>query len=163
MPHGQLNIFNWAGVNGDAFDLFGVSLSDGAISTLLAPPAAKERVSNESRLENGKRVDIQAPTHFQAREITLEMHLIANTFEEFLSRWRAFLAAITATGQGIKLRYTIYGQQMEFNLQYLSATQFGVYNGQLGKFAVRFIERSPSNGVVSLTLNNPNDSEEGEE
>jgi len=163
MPHGQLNIFNWAGVNGDAFDLFGVSLSDGAISTLLAPPAAKDRVSNESRLEDGKRVDIQAPTHFQARELTLEMHLIANTYEEFLSRWRAFLAAITATGQGIKLRYTIYGQQIEFNLQYLSATQFGVYNGQLGKFAVRFIERSPNNGAVSLTMNNQNDSEEGEE
>lgn len=162
MPHGQLNIFNWAGVNGDAFDLFGVSLSDGAISTLLAPPAAKDRVSNESRLEDGKRVDIQAPTHFQARELTLEMHLIANTFEEFLARWRAFLAAITATGQGIKLRYTIYGQQIEFNLQYLSATQFGVYNGQLGKFAVRFIERSPNNGVL-LTLNNSNDIEEGEE
>lgn len=162
MPHGQLKIFNWAGVNGDAFDLFGVSLSDGAISTLLAPPAAKDRVSNESRLEDGKRVDIQAPTHFQARELTLEMHLIANTFEEFLARWRAFLAAITATGQGIKLRYTIYGQQIEFNLQYLSATQFGVYNGQLGKFAVRFIERSPNNGVL-LTLNNSNDIEEGEE
>lgn len=162
MPHGQLKIFNWAGVNGDAFDLFGVSLSDGAISTLLAPPAAKDRVSNESRLEDGKRVDIQAPTHFQARELTLEMHLIANTFEEFLTRWRAFLAAITATGQGIKLRYTIYGQQIEFNLQYLSATQFGVYNGQLGKFAVRFIERSPNNGVL-LTLNNSNDIEEGEE
>lgn len=90
------------------------------------------------------------------------MHLIANTFEEFLARWRAFLAAITATGQGIKLRYTIYGQQIEFNLQYLSATQFGVYNGQLGKFAVRFIERSPNNGVL-LTLNNSNDIEEGEE
>lgn len=163
MPHGQLKIFNWAGVNGDAFDLFGVALSDGAISTLLAPPAAKDRVSNESRLEDGKRVDIQAPTHFQAREITLEMHLIANTFGEFLSRWRAFLAAITATGAGIKLRYTIYGQQMDFYLQYLSATQFGVYNGQLGKFAVRFLERSPNNGVVSLTLDNPNNIEEGEE
>jgi len=28
---------------------------------------------------------------------------------------------------------------------------------------VRFIERSPNNGVISMTLNNPNDSEEGEE
>ena len=162
MPRGTCTIYNWE-TSYNLKEDFGISLSDGAISTLLAPPAAKERISNESRLEDGKRVDIQAPTHFQARELTLEMHLIANTFEEFLSHWRAFLAAITATGQGIKLRYTIYGQQIDFNLQYLSATQFGVYNGQLGKFAVRFIERQPNNGALSLTLNNPNDIEEGEE
>ena len=163
MPHGQLNIFNWAGVNGDAFDLFGVSLSDGAVGTLLTPPAAKERVSNESRLENGKRIDIQAPAYVQSRELTLEMHLIANSYEQFLSRWRAFIAAITATGEGIKLRYTVYGQQIEFNLQYLSCTQFAAYDGRLAKFALRFIERNPNNGVVSLTLNNPNDNGEQED
>ena len=152
MPRGTCTIYNWEAT----YDLktdFGVSLSDGAISTLLSPPAAKERVSNESRLEDGKRIDIYADTHFQARELTLEMHLIADTFEQFLARWRAFLAAITATGQGIRLTYTIYGQSMRFDLQYLSATQFGVYNGQLGKFAVRFVERQPSNGTINLLGN----------
>ena len=162
MPHGQLNIFNWAGVNDDAFDLYGVSLSDGAIATLLAPAAAKERVSNESRLESGKRIDIQAPTPFQARELTLEMHRIAATYEQFLTRYRAFMDAITATGQGILLSYTVYGQQIRFKLQYLSCTQFAAYNGQLAKFALRFVERTPGNGVVSLTLNGTNDNEEEE-
>ena len=165
MPHGQLLIYNWDGTGNtyDAFDTWGVSLSDGAIGSLLAPPAAKERVSNESRLENGKRIDIQAPAYVQSRELTLEMHLIAGTYAQFLSRWRAFLAAITATGEGIKLKYTAYGQQMEFNLQYLSCTQFAAYNGTLAKFALRFVERSPNNGVVSLTLNNPNNNEEDNE
>lgn len=145
MPRGTCTIYNWV-TTYDLKESFGVSLSDGAIGTLLAPPAAKDRVSNESRLEDGRRIDIYTDTHFQARELTLEMHLIADTFEEYISRWRAFLAAITATGQGIRLTYTIYGQSMQFDLQYLSCTQFAVYNGQLGKFAVRFIERLPNNG-----------------
>lgn len=150
MPRGTCTIFNWV-TTYDLKEDFGISLSDGAVSTLLTPPAAKERISNESRLENGKRVDIYSDTHFQARELTLEMHLIATTFEEYMAHWRAFLAAITETGQGIRLTYTIYGQTLRFNLQYLSCTQFAVYNGQLGKFAVRFIERSPDNGQA-LTI-----------
>lgn len=145
MPRGTCTIYNWV-TTYDLKEDFGISLSNGAIGTLLAPPAAKDRVSNESRLEDGRRIDIYADTHFQARELTLEMHLIADTFEEYISRWRAFLAAITATGQGIRLTYTIYGQSMQFDLQYLSCTQFAVYNGQLGKFVVRFIERLPNNG-----------------
>lgn len=145
MPRGTCTIYNWDSTY-DLKEDFGISLSDGAIGALLAPPAAKERVNNESRLEDGKRIDIYTDTHFQAREFTLEMHLIADTFEQYMSRWRAFLAAITATGQGVRLTYTIYGQSIQFNLQYLSCTQFAVYNGQLGKFAVRFIERQPNNG-----------------
>lgn len=148
MPRGTCTIYNWDASYNLKED-FGISLSDGAISTLLAPPAAKERVSNESRLENGRRIDIYADTHFQARELTLEMHLIADTFEQYIARWRAFLAALTATGQGIRLTFTIYGQSMVFDLQYLSCTQFAVYNGTLGKFAVRFIERNPRNGQQS--------------
>ena len=127
---------------------FGVSLSNGALSALLAPPAMKERISNESRLEDGKRIDTCAETHFQARELTLEMHLIADTFGQFLSRWRAFLAAI-AVANGITMTVTAYGQTLTYNLHYLSCTQFGQYNGTLGKFAVRFAEAKPNNGQAN--------------
>ena len=141
------NIYNWS----HTYNLktaFGVSLSDGALSSLLAPPAAKERISNESRLEDGKRIDIYSQTHFQARELTLEMHLIADDFGQFLTRWRAFLAALTASPQGIIMTVTAYGQTLTYTLQFLSCTQFAQYNGQLGKFAVRFSEQLPNNGVA---------------
>lgn len=160
MPHGQLKIYNWAGVNGDAWDLFGVSLSDGAVGALLAPPALKERVSNESRLENGKRIDTTADTFYQSRELTLEMHLIAPDFQTLLVNERAFFAALQANPQGIILSYIIYGQTLRFRLQFLSCTQFAVYNGTLAKFAVRFVERLPMNGAASLTSGNPNNEEE---
>jgi hypothetical protein len=151
MPRGTCTIYNWV----DTYNLkddFGISLSDGAISTLLSPPAAKERVSNESRLENGKRIDIDTPTYFQSRDLTLEMHLIASSFEDYIAKWRSFLSAITATGEGIKLSFRIYEQTLVFDLQYVSCTQFAVYNGTLGKFAVRFTERVPMNGTASLSV-----------
>lgn len=151
MPRGTCTIYNWVGTY-NLKDDFGISLSDGAISTLLSPPAAKERVSNESRLENGKRIDIDTPTYFQSRDLTLEMHLIASSFEDYIAKWRSFLSAITATGEGIKLSFRIYEQTLVFDLQYVSCTQFAVYNGTLGKFAVRFTERVPMNGTASLSV-----------
>lgn len=156
MAHVTCSIYNWSRTY-NLKTAFGVSLSNGALSALLSPPAAKERISNESRLEDGKRIDIYSPTHFQARELTLEMHLIADTFEQFLSRWRAFLAAITASPQGIRMTVTAYGQTLTYTLQYLSCTQFAQYNGQLGKFAVRFSEQKPNNGQETTNTSMENE------
>lgn len=143
MPRGTCTIYNWVSTY-DIKQTWGVSLSDGAISTLLTPPAVKQRISNESRLEHGKRIDIRVPNKYEARELTLEMHLIAPDFATFLTNYRGFLAALTASPEGIILNFNIYGQSITYRLQYLSCTQFAAYNGQLGKFAVRFIERDPS-------------------
>lgn len=165
MPRGTCLIFNWDG-SGNSYDIkttWGVSLSDGAISTLLAPPALKERVSNESRLENGKRIDTTADTFYQSRELTLEMHLIAPDFDTLVANERAFFAALNANPQGIILAFTIYGQPIRYRLQFLSCTQFAVYNGTLAKFAVRFIERNPQNGQVTFNMTNPNNEGEEEE
>lgn len=147
MAQVNCSIYNWSRTY-NIKTAFGVSLSDGALSALLSPPAAKERISNESRLEDGKRIDIYTPTRFQSRELTLEMHLIADNFQQFLTRWRAFLAALTASPQGIIMTVVAYGQTLQYTLQFLSCTQFAQYNGQLGKFAVRFSEQLPTNGVA---------------
>ena len=165
MPRGICKIFNWDG-SGTSYDIkqeWGVSLSDGAISTLLAPPAAKPRVSNESRLEDGKRVNVLSPVYFQSRELSLEMHLIAASFEDFLTKWRGFIAALNASGEGINLQFQIYGQTINYRLRYLSCTQFAAYNGTLGKFIVRFEESQPSNGTSSLTLGTTSNNEGGGE
>ena len=147
MAQVNCSIYNWSRTY-NIKTAFGVSLSDGALSALLSPPAAKERISNESRIEDGKRIDIYTPTRFQSRELTLEMHLIADNFQQFLTRWRAFLAALTASPQGIIMTVVAYGQTLQYTLQFLSCTQFAQYNGQLGKFAVRFSEQLPTNGVA---------------
>jgi len=167
MPRGTCSIYNWDGSHNIKTE-FGVSLSDGAISTLLAPPAAKQRVSNESRLENGKRTDISTPTRFASRELTLEMHLIADSFQQLLTNYRAFFAMLTHSPEGIILTFEIYdvngSNKLVYRLQYLSCTPFAVYNGTLAKFAVRFEERTPAWGInQGSTLTMTNDSEEAEE
>lgn len=143
---------------------FGASLSDGALSALLAWPEVKERISNESRLEDGRRIDGNAPVHFQPRTITLEMHIIASSLTDFLEKERAFFHFLADNPRGIKLElYGVYGlpynKLIAFNLQYLSCTQFGVYNGTLGKFAVRFIEAASNANGAFIGSSNPNEEE----
>lgn len=140
MPHGELKINNI-----DAWDVWGVSLEDGAYGTLLSPPAVKARVENSSRLEKGKRI-IPTETFYDSREVTLEMHLHAPDYATFLSRYRAFLAAITGQ-QGFAMQYKPYGQTLYFNMMYLSCTQFAAYNGTLAKFSLRLVEPQPNLGV----------------
>lgn len=178
MPRGVSRFFNWhadapahpsapnGGGNWDLKADFGASLSDGAISTLLAPPAVKERVSNTSRLEDGKRIDIYNPVRWESRELTLEMHIIADSFTDLLEKYRSLIAELTYSPGGIKLFYSNYdlsssnATRLTFKLHYLSCTAFAVYGGTLAKFAVRFIEEKPSFGVPDQTTLNMNNGEE---
>lgn len=178
MPRGYAYFFNWhsdaeahsmEGGNWDFKADFGVSFSDGAISTLLAPPAVKERVSNTSRLEDGKRIDIYSPVHWEPRELTLEMHIIADSFTDLLDKYRRLIKELTYSSEGIKLFYANYNLpnsnsvRLTFRLHYLSCTQFSAYNGSLAKFAIRFIEPKPSFGVPdAATLTMDNGEEDGE-
>lgn len=166
MPRGYVTFYNWHddaihtnGRTGGTWVLktdFGASFADGSISVLLAPPAAKEMVTNESRLENGKRIDKTMPTKFQSRELTLEMHIIASSLSDLISKYRLLINELTYSPQGIILVYQNYdiGQQnqLTYRLKYLSCTQFAVYNGTLAKFAIRFIESNPQGGQSSLSL-----------
>lgn len=115
---------------------------------MMSAPTARDAVSNESRLETGKRYDNSTPVRYEQREITLEMHIIAPDFGTFLSRYRDFIRTIN-TPDGILLTYVIYDQPLRFNLRYKSCTQFGVYSGTLAKFAVRFIEPKPNLGEIA--------------
>ena len=146
MPHGELTIYNYENTY-DAWDEWGVSLEDGAYGTLLAPPAVKARVENSSRLEKGKRI-IATETFYDSREVTLEMHLYAPGYATFLTRYRAFLAAINGR-QGFVMQYRPYGQTLYFKVMYLSCTQFAAYNGTLAKFSLRLVEPQPNLGVES--------------
>lgn len=131
----------------DARATWGLSLSDGGVSTLLSMPSVKERISNASRLENGKRI-VDAPVQFDSREITLAMHIIAPNFNTFLTNYRDFVRKIALTQEPILLTYVIYGVALRFRLRYKSCTQFGVYDGTLAKFAVRFDEEKPNLGEI---------------
>lgn len=139
MPAGQLYIYNGDQYK-DAFTTWGVSLSDGALANLLAFPAVKGRISNESRLEHGKRVINEMPRK-ASRELTLEMHMIAPNFATFLTRLNAFTSVLA--GGEIRLK-TSFQPNVVYHLFYISCTQFTQFDG-LAKFALRLEEPNPNN------------------
>lgn len=136
MPRGQLYI------NGqDAFQVYGLSLSDGSLSVLMQPAPLKPRVNNSSRLENGAQY-ITTACRIDQREITLEMHIIGT--ERNVNQFFGYLQG----GEFVKLR-TSFHPSVEYKLLYVSCTQFARYDG-LAKFAVRFIEPNPTDRSVTV-------------
>lgn len=141
-------------INGqDAYSAWGVGLEDGALSELMAYPAVKEWITNESRLENGTRYtqpnlgDNTMTPMRAAREITLPMHITAKTREEYLNRHGAFFAALMLTGD-VNIR-TKWQLTTMYRCKYLSCTQFTQYHddgGGIIRFALRLVEPNPNDG-----------------
>jgi len=135
MPRGQL-IIN----NKDAFTEWGVSLSNGAKATLMAPLALKQRVSNESRLAHGK-TTINTNLKKASREFSLEMHMISSSWADYLdkkARWEAMLMG------GVLNIKTSWEEGVTYRCLYLSCNTFAEYDG-LAKFALRLEEPNPDN------------------
>lgn len=131
MPAGVLYI------NGnDAYTTWGISLSDTAVSALITPPALKDRVTNESRLEHGRRVINDNPKKM-AREVTLDMHMTAASSTEFLTRYAQFCNVLENGQLNIT---TTYQPNVTYKMLYLSCTQYSEFHRQLAKFSLRLLE-----------------------
>lgn len=136
-------------INGkDAFDTWGISLEDGAISTLMTPAQVKDYVSNESRLEHGKRVVVDSPK-YDSRDITLEMHLIAKSKETFLENYANFCNDVLA--KGVLHISTTYQTDVTYHCLYVSCTQFSQYQFGLAKFSLKLTEPNPANRTDTST------------
>lgn len=134
MPAGQLYI------NGnDAYTLWGVSLSDGAKAVLMQPVALKERVVNESRLEDGKRY-INTASKVASREFTLEMHMTSSSWSDYLAKYAAWNEMLKNGTLNIA---TSWQAGVVYKCLYVSCAQFAEYGG-LAKFAIRLVEPNPA-------------------
>jgi len=130
-------------INGkDAYDTWGVSLEDGAISTLMTPPAMKDFVSNQSRLEHGKRVMTLNPK-YDSRELTLEMHLCAKTKDDFLTKYGKFCDEVLSTG--VLHISTSHQSGVTYHCIYNSCTQFSAFLSGIAKFSLKLTEPNPAN------------------
>lgn len=134
MPLGQLYI------NGqDAFATYGVSLSDGAKAVLMQPLSLKTRISNESRLEHGRRI-INTNLKKASREFSLEMHMVSSSWEDYCNKRAAFDAMLMGGTVNIS---TSWENGVVYKCLYLSCQQFAEYGG-LAKFMLRLIEPNPN-------------------
>ena len=139
MPQGQLYI-NGTGDSHDAYLQYGVSLSDTAIANLMSPPAMKEDIVNESRLEHGKR-HTSTGNKMQERELSLPIHLIARSKSDYLTKYAAFLSVL----QGVELTLrTSFQTGVVYHVRYVSCTQFTQYLNGMAKLMLRLVEPNPN-------------------
>lgn len=134
MPKGVLYI------NGqDAFTTWGISLEQTGITALIAPPPMKSVVESKSRLEHGKRVVNKLP-RYEARDITLPLHLVAKDTSEFMSKFSSFCQELKKPDL-LKISTSYSGDV--YKCIYLSCTQFGEFLKGYGSFSLKLNEPNP--------------------
>ena len=112
-------------INGqDAYTTWGVSMGDNFIDSIEALASLKDHITNESRMEHGKRV-ITAPSVMKvaSRDVTLQFHIFGNTTEAYMANKKAFQAIlysgvvdIKIPARGSEVYHLIYqGKQVSFS------------------------------------------------
>lgn len=130
-------------INGkNARETWGIIPNTKLMASLLAPPAVKDPVQSNSRLEHGTRTII--PTggmKLAKREFTLELGFSARSFADFHAKYNAFIAELTGGWLRIETRYI---PDKVFKCRYVSCTQFTNYNGRIAKFILKLEEPNPN-------------------
>lgn len=128
-------------INGlDAYTTWGITMDTQSLSALMTPPALKERVESQSRLDHGSRLVGAAP-RLAARQLTLTLNLTARTEEQFFARYASFCREL-ATGR-LTLR-TAYQRGVTYRTAYVSCTQFTQFMRGMAKFSLKLTEPDPT-------------------
>lgn len=137
MPRNELKI------NGiDAYEQWGVSLSDTALSALMTPASNKAFISNKSRLEHGKRVVVN-DVKLDERSVTIAINLTAKNEEDFFAKYEAFCNEVLAVGD--LTIWTKYQPLVLYRMIYESCSQFSQFMRGIGKFSLKLTEPNPNN------------------
>ncbi len=131
-------------INGvDAYTTWGVSMGDNFIDAIEAPLSVKDYISNESRLEHGKRV-ITNPSiiRIASRDISLQFHIFGDSDIDYRVKKKAFeqmlyngILDIQIPSRGSEIYHLIYlGKQITF-----------AQTSSECKLAAKFEEPNPAN------------------
>jgi hypothetical protein len=135
--HGELHI------NGkDAFDEWGVNLTDSSLTTLMEPEPLKDPVTNKSATENGKQVRRELAPKVDERSITLALQLHAASRDEMFSKLLRFKAELKKRRIEIKTKYE---PGVIYRCDYQSCTQYKSFNRGIAKFSLKLNEPNPAN------------------
>ena len=109
-------------INGvDALE-HGIRMGEGFLNELLCPAPMKEFITNESRLEHGKRVIYNEP-RFDSRDLTLVFTIEGSTQEEYLKNLKYF-NSILAKGK-IEVKVPVISDEV-FILTYQRSSGFAL-------------------------------------
>lgn len=126
---------------------WGAYLTEGSINALLTPPGTKAYVSNESRLEHGKRTLREtasgvALTRLQSRDVSLLFAIEGTGHQDIAHRLSSLIEELTAKTTELSLAEL---PDMTFRIDYLSCTSLTQTGGRLGLFSLKFNEPNPAN------------------
>lgn len=131
--------------NIDAYTQWGVSMGDNFIDNIEAPLTLKDYVSNESRIEHGKRVITDpAMLKIASRDVTLQFQICGNSAEDYMNKKKAFqlvlysgVIDIKIPARGEEVYHLLYqGKQVSFSQSLME-----------GKLSAKFEEPNPMNRV----------------
>lgn len=129
------------GLNGKFYE--GVYMGENFISQLFEPMQIKDMITNESRLEHGRRVTF-TPCRFKHREFNLTLQLHAETQQDY----RELKAKVEEIMYGgiVYLQVPERGDEV-FRLRYLgnSVSYAELPCGTMGKMTFKMAEDDPSN------------------
>ena len=117
----------------DAWLTWGVYLVGDSIDNLLLPAAPKPYTENNFRSQHGKQMFIVNPKK-EAREVSVEFCIQADTRANYLTAYEAFVEALTGL---VVFRLPEFNK--EYSLVVSGFLNLGYY-GKFGKLSVRFTE-----------------------
>lgn len=136
-------------INGkDAFTTWGISMEDGGLSALMTPPPMKEMAESKRRTAHGKTV-YYSNQKVDEREITLPIHILAASKDEFFERYNAFCEDVLKGGY-LKIN-TKYQEDVYYRCYFLSCTQFSELVREIAKFSLKLVEPDPTNRAAEST------------
>lgn len=136
-------------INGlDAWEKWGISLDSSALSALMTPPGMKDVITVESRLENGRRAINNNPK-VASRDVTLTLNLVANSEEEFFSKYSSFCEELKTGNLEITTKYQ---QSVAYKCIYISCVQFAQFMRGIAKFSLKLQETNPEDRTPSYNI-----------
>lgn len=129
----------------DAYATYGIAMGEGFISALDGVPPLKDYISFSSRVLDGK--EIRATSVVDARDLTLNFYVSADTPEAYRLRKDAFLAFLKNNPR-ISLQVpSVFGDNWAIHLVYLgkSVTYGESFDHKRGTLAMKFTEPDPTN------------------
>lgn len=133
-------------INGaDAWVSWGVRMGDGFLDEIDGFAPMKDYISNESRLENGKRV-LTSVMKVASRSVTLHFLICGDSEEDYRTKRKAFETELRKGAVAInapKLGDDVY------NLVYTGKSiSYGLTTGRCtGEFSAKFDEPDPTNRI----------------
>lgn len=125
----------------DAWDAYGVSLESEGLSKLMTPAPHKDPVQNKNMAMNGTSI-VGAVGLKDVRTVSLPMHIVANTKDQFLRQYGNFCTDILDKGW-VHVK-TKWQPTVVYHLRYIDCQPFREYKLKMAVFVLSMEEPNPA-------------------